>query len=166
MYSASHPASTSINGMGSDMIDPSGTINPAALNTTGISCSFLIFYLEQTCARLSASRQHVSLHGKVESPPQTDRIFCHYLGADAFCTVVSVLPTPSSVSAHDSSPRGIKRSRSPDLYGEIPHGGEGEDGTWTGITQSTVFNGSWLAIAVMWQLATIEGTNANPCSIV
>ncbi|MCJ1297251.1 hypothetical protein MMC08_000037 [Hypocenomyce scalaris] len=74
MYSASHPASTSINGMGSDMIDPSGTINPAALNTT-----------------------------------------------------VSVLPTPSSVSAHDTSPRGIKRSRSPELYGEIPHGGEGED---------------------------------------
>ena len=35
MYTAPHPASTSINGMGSDMIDGSGTINPAALNTPG-----------------------------------------------------------------------------------------------------------------------------------
>lgn len=36
MYQSSHPVSTSINGMGTDMIDGSGTINPAALNTPGI----------------------------------------------------------------------------------------------------------------------------------
>lgn len=36
MYQSSHPVSTTINGMGGDMIDGSGTINPAALNTTGI----------------------------------------------------------------------------------------------------------------------------------
>lgn len=36
MYSAPHPVSTSMNGMGSDMIDGSGTINPAALNSSGI----------------------------------------------------------------------------------------------------------------------------------
>ncbi len=35
MYTAPHPASTAINGMASDMIDGSGTINPAALNTPG-----------------------------------------------------------------------------------------------------------------------------------
>lgn len=35
MYTAPHPASTAINGMGGDMIDGSGTINPAALNTPG-----------------------------------------------------------------------------------------------------------------------------------
>jgi hypothetical protein len=33
--STSQPVSTSLNGMGSDMIDGSGTINPAALNTAG-----------------------------------------------------------------------------------------------------------------------------------
>lgn len=37
MYQSSHPVSTSINGMGGDMIDGSGTINPAALNTPGIT---------------------------------------------------------------------------------------------------------------------------------
>jgi len=36
MYSATHPVSTSMNnGMGGGMIDGSGTINPAALNTPG-----------------------------------------------------------------------------------------------------------------------------------
>ncbi|KAL8835583.1 MAG: hypothetical protein Q9170_003267 [Blastenia crenularia] len=33
MYSATHPATTSMNGMGGTMIDGSGTINPAHLNT-------------------------------------------------------------------------------------------------------------------------------------
>ncbi|KGY15427.1 hypothetical protein PABG_11736 [Paracoccidioides brasiliensis Pb03] len=33
MYSTQHPVSTPMNGMGSDLIDGSGTINPAALNT-------------------------------------------------------------------------------------------------------------------------------------
>lgn len=37
MYQSSHPVSTTINGMGGDMIDGSGTINPAALNTPGIT---------------------------------------------------------------------------------------------------------------------------------
>ena len=35
MYSAPLPASSSMNGMGGSMIDGSGTINPAALNTPG-----------------------------------------------------------------------------------------------------------------------------------
>lgn len=37
MYQSPHPVSTTINGMGGDMIDGSGTINPAALNTPGIT---------------------------------------------------------------------------------------------------------------------------------
>ena len=42
MYQASHPPSTSMNGMGSDMIDGSGTINPAALNSSGIVPLYLL----------------------------------------------------------------------------------------------------------------------------
>ncbi|MCJ1394033.1 hypothetical protein MMC18_006911 [Xylographa bjoerkii] len=63
-----------MNGMGADMIDGSGTINPAALNTP-----------------------------------------------------VSVLPTPTSINAPSSSPRGVKRSRSPEIYGDLPLGGQGDD---------------------------------------
>ncbi|KZF26286.1 hypothetical protein L228DRAFT_9065 [Xylona heveae TC161] len=69
MYSASHPVPASMNGMGGDIIDGSGTINPAALNT--------------------------------------------------------VLPTPTSVSAPETSPRGVKRSRSPEYYGELAMGRQG-----------------------------------------
>ena len=36
MYSASHPTTTSMNGMGGDMIAGSGTINPAALSSAGM----------------------------------------------------------------------------------------------------------------------------------
>lgn len=43
MYQSSHPVSTSINGMGGDMIDGSGTINPAALNTPGITIPLYTF---------------------------------------------------------------------------------------------------------------------------
>jgi hypothetical protein len=32
-----------MNGMGGDLIDPSGTINPAALNTAGMSLIILLF---------------------------------------------------------------------------------------------------------------------------
>ncbi|MCJ1483294.1 hypothetical protein MMC06_003461 [Schaereria dolodes] len=76
MYTTSHPVSTSMNGMGTNMIDGSGTINPAALNTSA-----------------------------------------------------SVLPTATSVNPPIASPRGIKRSRSPDIYGDLPLGGEGDDDT-------------------------------------
>ncbi|MCJ1292225.1 hypothetical protein MMC34_003775 [Xylographa carneopallida] len=84
MYTASHPVSTAMNGMGADMIDGSGTINPAALNTP-----------------------------------------------------VSVLPTPTSTTAPSSSPRGVKRSRSPDIYGDLPPGSQGDDGMCTPATWST-----------------------------
>ena len=86
MYTAPHPASTSINGMGSDMIDGSGTINPAALNTPGNYSS------------PSSSLDHMGV----------------------------VIP-PSSTTAAKSSPRGLKRSRSPDDSDDSPFG-EADDG--------------------------------------
>lgn len=40
------------------------------------------------------------------------------------------LPPPSSIAPPTASPRGVKRSRSPEQYAEIPVGGEGAgDGT-------------------------------------
>ncbi|EED24103.1 nuclear localization protein, putative [Talaromyces stipitatus ATCC 10500] len=73
MYSAPHQASAPMNGMSGEVMDGSGTINPAALNTA---------------ASLSA-------------------------------------PT---VAPSNLSPRGIKRSRSPDQYGDaVLDGGDHED---------------------------------------
>ena len=43
--------------------------------------------------------------------------------ADQIC-VTAVLPQPSV----EPSPRGIKRSRSPDRYGDLVHGGDDDDG--------------------------------------
>ncbi|MCJ1223553.1 hypothetical protein MMC12_000195 [Toensbergia leucococca] len=76
MYTAPHPVSTALNGMGNDLIDGSGTINPAAL----------------------ASK-----------------------------TPVAVLTSSTPINAPDASPRGLKRSRSPEGYADIPLGGEGDD---------------------------------------
>ncbi|KAL1966493.1 hypothetical protein VTN77DRAFT_4415 [Rasamsonia byssochlamydoides] len=72
MYSTSHSVSAPMNGMGGDLADGSGTINPAALNTTA----------------------------PLSTPP---------------------------VSAPNTSPRGVKRSRSPDQYGDLTVEGEHED---------------------------------------
>ncbi|KAL9028769.1 MAG: hypothetical protein Q9196_002918, partial [Gyalolechia fulgens] len=72
MYSATHPVTTSMNGMGGSMIDGSGTINPAHLNTP-------------------------------------------------------VLPTSSGISAPKESPRGLKRSRSPEQIETLPLTGGADD---------------------------------------
>jgi hypothetical protein len=47
MYSAPHQASAPLNGMSGEVIDGSGTINPAALNTAGMGfgCLFMFSYL-------------------------------------------------------------------------------------------------------------------------
>ncbi|MCJ1406902.1 hypothetical protein MMC19_000972 [Ptychographa xylographoides] len=76
-----------MNGMGGGMIDGSGTINPAALNTPG-----------------------------------------------------SVLPTPASINAPITSPRGIKRSRSPDTYGQLPLGAPDDDGKSFPPSPADAFN--------------------------
>ncbi|KAI9814494.1 MAG: hypothetical protein M1832_005900 [Thelocarpon impressellum] len=72
MYSTSE-ASASVNRMGGGLIDGSGTINPAALNSAG------------------------------------------------------ALQTPQSLIATNTSPRGLKRSRSPETYGDLPLSGEAGD---------------------------------------
>lgn len=45
MYGSSHPDSAPMNGIGGDLVDGSGTINPAALDSSRMStlCSFLPF---------------------------------------------------------------------------------------------------------------------------
>ncbi|KAI9819876.1 MAG: hypothetical protein M1827_006445 [Pycnora praestabilis] len=45
--------------------------------------------------------------------------------SDISCAIVAILPAPSSVNPPESSPRGIKRSRSPELYGDLPLTGDG-----------------------------------------
>lgn len=47
MYSAPHQASAPMNGMSGEVIDGSGTINPAALNTAGMGfgCLFMFSYM-------------------------------------------------------------------------------------------------------------------------
>ncbi|KAJ9273164.1 hypothetical protein DTO212C5_749 [Paecilomyces variotii] len=73
MYGTSHTVSASMNGMGGELVDGSGTINPAALNNTAAS-----------------------------------------------------LPTPP-IAAPSTSPRGIKRSRSPERYEDVTLEAEHDD---------------------------------------
>lgn len=44
MYSAPHQASAPMNGMSGEVIDGSGTINPAALNTAGMGFGCLFMF--------------------------------------------------------------------------------------------------------------------------
>ncbi|KAL6717977.1 hypothetical protein ACLMJK_004062 [Lecanora helva] len=103
MYSAAVPATTSMNGIGGGMVD--GTINPAALNTPG------------------------PLHALVDEALQClhyGRFNCECFGAnDDTAGVGSLLSTSSSVNAQ-ASPRGQKRSRSPEQSGD-PYGAGAED---------------------------------------
>lgn len=128
MYTAPHPASTSINGMGSDMIDGSGTINPAALNTPG------------NYSPPSPSLDHIGVVNARWGCPGTWSHSTHrhrnVPGDDPAITtlwltlvrdrLVSVIP-PSSTTAAKSSPRGLKRSRSPEDSEDSPFG-EADDG--------------------------------------
>ena len=52
--------------------------------------------------------------------------------------IVSVLPTTTSGNAPTASPRGIKRSRSPEIYGDVAAGVEGDDGRLLLKTQAAV----------------------------
>lgn len=139
MYQSSHPVSTSINGMGGDMIDGSGTINPAALNTPGITIppplqysfiqaislglSSLLYWRCFREANLSNTRDEGYDHVITRNITKdvTNGGASNFLG--------SVLPPSSSTTniAPKSSPRGIKRSRSPELLGDLAVGG-GDDG--------------------------------------
>ena len=72
-----------------------------------------------------------------------DKDFFYHFAADTSLSspTVSVLPTPSSINASDTSPRGLKRSRSPDIYGDLPASGDGDDGRSPPKMQSAVIGG-------------------------
>ncbi|KAN0067727.1 Chromatin remodelling complex Rsc7/Swp82 subunit domain containing protein [Elaphomyces granulatus] len=98
MYgTSSHSVSTPMNGMGGELVDGSGTINPAALNTAGgkpLSMDFL---------PVPPSRTHTGYDPSMLTDVR----------------LLASLPPPP-VSAPGAGPRGVKRSRSPDLYVEAP----------------------------------------------
>ncbi|PGH14155.1 hypothetical protein AJ80_06022 [Polytolypa hystricis UAMH7299] len=89
MYSGSHALPAPMNGMGNDLIDGSGTINPAALNTA------------------------VAL-------PSTS--------LTAASTAANNTITTNPNDANTSTPRGVKRGRSEDQYGDQPLEGNVEEG--------------------------------------
>ncbi|KAI9759094.1 MAG: hypothetical protein M4579_002611 [Chaenotheca gracillima] len=133
MYSTPHPvtttAPTTMNGMGSDLVDGSGTINPAALNPAG-ECprSVLVALVDDaSCRGLSQNRAHTShaCRSVVSSCPSRRVREANNARAAVMSLVLSNHPT---VLPPDSSPRGIKRSRSQDSYGgDVPLTGEGGD---------------------------------------
>ncbi|MCJ1475907.1 hypothetical protein MMC13_004571 [Lambiella insularis] len=127
MYTTSHPVSASMNGMGADMIDGSGTINPAALNTPGITTlhlSSLSGARPLLCSPLLPTFCAYTTDTPSDSLPLLP--WDCKLTRSRF-SPVSVLPASTSINASNASPRGIKRSRSPDIYGNLPVGGQDDD---------------------------------------
>ena len=56
---------------------------------------------------------------------------CSLTDPVASTSIVSVLPTPTSIGPSSTSPRGRKRSRSPEGYGDVSlDAGQGDDGTY------------------------------------
>ena len=121
MYTAPHPVTSSMNGVGTGMIDDPGTINPAALNGPGMpSCRRLDSVLPYPRIPWFSRRQHdLFLINPLISflilPLLTFRPF-----------IVSGLPPPIN-TAYNSAPRGLKRSRSPEGYNDTL-GGQLDDG--------------------------------------
>jgi hypothetical protein len=134
MY-GSHSVSAPMNGLGGDLVDGSGTINPAALNNAnGMSPSFLstphsfllvsIIILSQL-SRRSSWRSTVSyfLLSVHRDDLQTDPPL-----------VSVVLPTQSYGAVDPSTiPRGIKRGRTPEQRGPS-RDGEHDDGMCVGYS--------------------------------
>lgn len=56
--------------------------------------------------------------------------------ADIFSARTAVLPPSATVNAQSTSPRGTKRSRSPETYGDLPAGPEGDDAGMLNIMSS------------------------------
>lgn len=121
MYSASHPVSTSMNGVSGNLVDSAGTINPAALDPAGKS------YSPPRATVLGVGRPlptnptrplgEGDRRGRFVSDPGLTRRIMNL-----------VLSHPSAVLSGRTSPRGIKRSRSQDSYGDLPLTGDGADG--------------------------------------
>lgn len=126
MYSAPHPVTSSMNGVGSGMIDDQGTINPAALNSPGMpSCHHQIFCVAMTANALFRDKQHALV-----PPPSLHPYNAPTLLADSLLVpAVPVLPAPTINNAYSAAPRGLKRSRSPpDVYSDALRGGQVDDG--------------------------------------
>ena len=108
MYQTTPPVSRPLNGMGNELIDGSGTINPAALNSPGMTCNPFVprphpsYWLKCKVLNHNASQQPCG------------RCIVAMSKVDQLC-VTAVLP-PSSI---EPSPRGIKRSHSPDHYQDL-----------------------------------------------
>jgi hypothetical protein len=118
IYSTTHQVATPLNGIGG-MNDGTGTINPAALNSSGVPPSLLSFGLSRDLQLgpllcLKAPSQNL-INATSSSSSMAE--------ADLFC-FIAVLPQASTVP----SPRGIKRSRSPDQQDEGWVGAD-DDGT-------------------------------------
>ncbi|KAK8250346.1 chromatin remodelling complex Rsc7/Swp82 subunit-domain-containing protein [Phyllosticta capitalensis] len=101
MYSTTshHPVSASLNGGIGNIMDPTTTINPAALNSAGTS---------------RISNLHLA-RARAPTPPFRPSL-----------TFVAVLPGSTNLAPHASS-RGIKRSRSPDASGDVLSTDRGDD---------------------------------------
>lgn len=114
VYSTTHQVSTPLNGIGG-MSDGSGTINPAALSSSGTG---RLWTWPSHCRQLSLP---------ASIPPFPNLIFAtgpSFLMAKTDLLCVTAVPPQPSIAAN---PRGIKRSRSPDQAGDSLVGEE-DDG--------------------------------------
>lgn len=110
------------------MIDGSGTINPAALNTPGITIPPLHIHTWVSlglCEATLPAKPFCLIPVIRDSHVITRRITKGVTDAGSSSNLGSVLPPSSSTTniAPKSSPRGIKRSRSPEPLGDLALGG-------------------------------------------
>ena len=119
-----------LNGIG-DMSDGSGTINPAALNASGM-LYFIGFLHPTTCEALRLLCRSTS-----------DSLLQRVHHGIAWSTPISMSLSRASAdqvyetggliqSSTESGPRGIKRSRSPEQYGEY-HQGDDDGKCFAGL---------------------------------
>ena len=127
MYSTSQPVSTAANGMGSDIIDGSGTINPAALNTAGRAPPFPTSWSGPSAWRICFDARSFRGDAKPTDHVATPSRTCWMSLADICSVLIAVLPPSATVNVQSTSPRGTKRSRSPEPYGDLPAGPEADD---------------------------------------
>lgn len=118
-----------MNGMSGEVIDGSGTINPAALNTAGMGfgCLFMFSYLFLPLTPLAQICFSQWLN---DDPIVSDAFpfFAKFLMLTCSLLIAS-LSAPTAAPSN-LSPRGIKRSRSPDGYGDAGLDGDHEDRTY------------------------------------
>ncbi|KAJ5122648.1 hypothetical protein N7526_009585 [Penicillium atrosanguineum] len=138
MYGTPH--STTMNGMGGEVIDSFGTIDPANLSNSGtyhravlasvafvVSRSAACFYRrDRSIARTPRDRSSATVGCLVPSPLAYVLSFFLSPSFKLMPLLVSVMPAPSPA---EPSPRGVKRSRTPDHGGNGQTEGDQDDGT-------------------------------------